>query len=170
MGVLADPQNTSCENQQYVQTEWTSPTLHVPRRFPSRGGRRARRAASVAVPMRLLTRPLPKIPLHNTCEMWVSVPFPLVATDRPHGGKAREQSVEFHWWGLRDAIAVISPITKNTSLGDVLCPAGVQNEDITYTHTHQCFTSFSHNVPTWTPHAAATLNIFRIHIEMQDGN
>lgn len=35
---LADRSRTSelgCENQQYVQTEWMSSTLHVPRQFPS---------------------------------------------------------------------------------------------------------------------------------------
>lgn len=86
-GGLAEPQNTSCEYQQYVQTEWTSPTLHVPRRFPSRVSHRARHAATAAVPICLLTRPVSTMLLHNTCAMWVNITFPLVATDRPHAKK-----------------------------------------------------------------------------------
>lgn len=83
------PRNTSRENQQRVQTEWMSPTPHVPN-MP-RASLRARRTATVAVPIGLrapLTDLDPAAPLRNTRAAWGSIAFPLVATDRPHTEKS----------------------------------------------------------------------------------
>lgn len=108
-GGPADPQTPSCENRQYVQTERTSPTPRVPRRFPSRVSCRARRAGAVAVPMRLSTPPDPAMLLRNTCATWVSYHFSAGGYRQARCGNASEQNVEFHWSGLRDGIAVMSP-------------------------------------------------------------
>lgn len=166
------PRNTSCETQQRVQTEWMSPTPHVPRRFPPRARLRARRAATVAVPIGRrapLTDLDPAAPLRNTRAAWGSIAFSLVATDRPHTEKSGSKVWNSTGRGFRDGTAVTSP-SPRTHLQEMLrAPRGFKMRT-QRTHAHKYFTLFSHNVPTWTRHAAATLNICRIHIEMQDGN
>lgn len=58
-------------------------------------------------------------------------------------------------------------IMMNTSLGDVSCPAGVQNEDIT--HMHKSFTLYSHNVPMCTlqQHSISSTYILKYRMETE---
>lgn len=128
----------------------------------------------------LFTDPDSTMPQHKPCALWLTITFPLAGPDGPHthnvetAGKVRKQPVEFvtvlsQWLELRDGTLWWLYHHDELIFRRCVMPYGVQNEDIT--HTHKPFTLCSHNVPAWTQHAeAATLNIFLIHIETQNGN
>lgn len=116
------------------------------------------------------TDPVSTAVLRNTCALWLTISFPLTGRDRPDmeksGSKVQNLSCSSFVTALRGLYHYDEHI-----YGRRVMPCGVQNEDIT--HIHKSFTLCSHNVPTWTQHAAAaaaTLNIFLIHIEIPNGN
>lgn len=165
-GGLADPQNPSRENQQYVQTEWTSPTLHVPRRFPSRVSHRARCAATVAVPICLLTHPDPTMLLHNTCAMWVRITFPLVATDRRHA----EQPGSKVWNSTGRGFVFPSPRTQNIFRRCVVPCRGSKWGHNIHTHisiSHYFHIMFRHGLSTQQPRSISSVYILKCGMETE---
>lgn len=164
-----------CENQQYVQTEWMSPTLHVPRHFPSHKSvshkhmlarrRSAHNSCASAAPCLPLADPYSAMDAAQAlCSLRLTVTFPLAAADgATHARCGNCWKSQGAKWGIHGDFkpAVWSfvtarhygdkrfTITMNTSLRDVPCPVACRMRAL-HTYSHKSFTLCSHNVPTWT--------------------
>ena len=180
----SESENMGCENQQYVQTEWMSPTLRLPRHLPV--------SQKHSQEDRLTHKTWP-------CQYDILCAFhwsrfnngvgrASCAVVNYHITSGSEASHHMHYgkcWRRQDAKCGLPGSFQASGWGFVtaqhhgdftihdehifrrcVMPCGVQNEDISHTYT-----SLSHyNVPAWTQHAeAATLNIFLLHVEAQNG-
>lgn len=101
--------------------------------------------ASVAF-FELFTDPDSTTPQHKPCALWITIAFPLAAPDGPHtynvetAGKVGKQPVEFvtlssQWLELRDGTLWWLYHHDELIFRRCVMPYGVQNEDITHTHT-----------------------------------
>lgn len=176
-----------CENQQYVQTERMSPTLHVPRHFPSHksthshAGVQPRRLCQYSFLWAFHRSRFNNAVAQALCAV-VNYHFSTGSTRRGLTRimwKLLEKSGSNLWnswlfwasgWSFVTAHYGDFTITMNSSLGDVSCPTGFKMRTLhTYTSlSHYAHIMFLHGLSTQRqPLSISSLYILRHRMETE---